>query len=148
MAPPETYFSGQPWTSDVREVVERFYEAARTRDAASIAELVDERFAAEAVVREPESLPFGGAHEGVDAIKALFDVLYRPGSESGLADVSVETIIESAGESDKLDHVVVALAFGSLRGEPGRALQWWTFHDFRVVEIRTFYWDTAALGIT
>ena len=146
--PPETYFSGQPWTSDVREVVERFYEAARDGDPAAIEELVDERFLPDAVVREPESLPFGGVHEGTDAIKALFGAIYAPGSGTGFDELGVDTIIEAVGESDKLDHVVVAFAFAAPGIARGRALQWWTFRDFRVAEIRTFYWDTASYALT
>jgi ketosteroid isomerase-like protein len=153
MTPPETYFSGQTWSSDVREVVERFYDALRGGDKDAIAELVDERFAPGVVARQPESLPFGGAYEGLAAVKALYATLAAPGSPVDIERLTVVEIIESVGESDTLDHAVVVLSL-PLRSlptpdtepqpDPLSALEWWTFEDLHVTEIRTFYWDTAA----
>jgi ketosteroid isomerase-like protein len=151
--PPETYFSGQTWSSDVREVVERFYDALRSGDEDAIAELVDERFAPGVVARQPESLPFGGSYEGIGAVKGLYATIAAPGSPIDLERLTVADIIESVGESDTLDQVVVVLSL-PLRSPPTHdpeshpdplsALEWWTFEDLRVTEIRTFYWDTAA----
>ena len=76
---PETYLGALAWTSDVREVVDRFYAAARAGDRAAIEELVSERFAASAVVPE---LPAG---------------------------LSVGDVIEAAGSGDHVDNVVVEL---------------------------------------
>jgi ketosteroid isomerase-like protein len=150
--PPETYLSGQTWSSDVREVVERLYDALRNGDEGAIAELVDERFAPSVVARRPESLPFGGAHEGAAAVKGMYAALAAPGSPFDVERLTVAEIIESVGESDTLDHVVVVLSL-PLRAlptpdgphpDPLSALEWWTFEDLRVTEIRTFFWDTAA----
>jgi ketosteroid isomerase-like protein len=146
MTPPETYYSGQTWASDVREVVERFYDALRREDAAALDELVDERFVPDVVVRQPDSLPFGGVHEGVEAVKRLFAAL---GGSIDLPRLTIDEVIESVGESDRVDHVVVAVSFpatGADAAEPERwrALEWWTFEDLRVAAIRSFYWDPAA----
>jgi ketosteroid isomerase-like protein len=149
MAPPETYYSGQTWSSDVREVVERFYDALRRGDTDAIDELVEERFAPDVVARQPESLPFGGVYEGIDAVKRLFAALGAPDAPVDVERLAVEEIIESVGEPDRVDHVVVAVSFplpGAEVADPGRwhALEWWTFRELRVAELRTFYWDTAA----
>jgi ketosteroid isomerase-like protein len=149
--PPETYLSGQTWSSDVRELVERFYDALRRGDGDAIDELVDERFAPSAIARQPESLPFGGVHEGIAAVKRLLAALGAVESPIDPSGLVVAEIIESVGESDRLDHVVVALSMPMRATEAGDAgampvLEWWTFEDLRVAEIRTFYWDTARLG--
>jgi hypothetical protein len=145
---PETYFASQPWTSDVREVVERFYAAASSRDQVAIAELIDERFDPAAVVREPEWQPFGGVYEGAQAIKALYAELCSSASSIDFGQLTVEEVIEAVSESDKIDHIVVSFSFPTSSAERGHALQWWTFKNLRVAEVRTFYWGTAASGVS
>ena len=144
MTPPETYFGPQTWSSDVREVVERFYAALRDRELAALGELIDDRFAPGVVVREPESLPLGGSHRGPIAVKQLLAKLVATDSPVDVARLSVEEIIESVRESDQLDHVVVALTVPWRERNAAPALAWWMFEDLRVAEIRTFHWDLGS----
>ena len=61
---PETFVSAHSAVSDTRDAVERFYAAVRARDPKGIADLIDDWFAADVVVSEPDSLVYGGRYEG------------------------------------------------------------------------------------
>ena len=139
MSPPETYFAGQVWSSDVRELVERFYEALRDRDLATVDDLIDERFLGSVTVHEPESLPFGGVHSGPAAAKRLFAALAARDSPVSIDGLSIDHVIESVSESDQLDQVVVALTVPWRTGDGSRAgaLAWWTFENLGVARIRS-----------
>jgi len=129
--------------SDLRVMVDSFYGALNARDVESLGQIVDESFAPDAILRRPESLPGGGAMEGAAKIKKFMTAIAT--MEGGPMDVSalrVHEVIEHAGE--EADHVVVELRF-PFNGSPMSALEWWTLRDLKVVEIRAYYWDTAAM---
>jgi ketosteroid isomerase-like protein len=129
--------------SDLRVIVEQFYGALIARDADAVGEVIDEYFAADAKLRRPESLPGGGTLEGADRIKRLMvAVASADGGPLDPAEMRVENVLESTAEDE--DHVFVALGI-PWAGARTEALEWWTIRDFKVVEIRAFYWDTAAM---
>ena len=146
---PETFVHPLGAFSDTREVVERFYAAVRARDEAAVADLVQDWFAPDVVVKEPESLIYGGSYAGIDAARRVLGGIASPRSSLDGSKLEIEQIVEAVAESDKLDHVFVAISFallppGSDASIPMRAVQWWIFRDLQVASIESFYWDTAA----
>jgi ketosteroid isomerase-like protein len=135
--------------SDVREIVETFYECLNRRDAGALDELISEHFWPDAVLRLPDSLPYGGVYEGSDKIKRLFVGAASAKEAVGPAELALADVAECPRDGD--DQVVVQLAFAWIPpggGEPvrSRSVEWWKFRDLRVVEITAYYWDTAAFG--
>jgi ketosteroid isomerase-like protein len=136
-------------TSDLREVVERFYAAIGAADVAALSELIDAAFAPDVVVREPDSLVYGGTYEGIEQVKRAFSGIASPRSPLDASKLAVDQIIEAVTESDRLGYVFAAISF-PLRSPrasteiPMRALEWWTFRDLHVARLEAFYWDTAA----
>jgi hypothetical protein len=129
--------------SDLRLIVESFYDALRARDVQAIEDLVDEHFADGAALLRPESLPGGGVTAGAETIKRFMSAAAT--MEGGPLDVSqmvVAEILEHAGED--CDHVVAEVRF-PLGAGATTALEWWTLRDLKVIEIKAYYWDTAAM---
>jgi hypothetical protein len=146
---PETYISPIGAPSDPREVVERFYAAVSAKNVDAIVQLADDRFAPDVVVREPESLPYGGSYEGLEKVKRLFTGLASPRSPIDAEQMVIAEIMEAVSVADHLNHVVVAIRFpwtvpGAEEPLQTKALEWWTFTDLKVTEIQAFYWDTGA----
>jgi ketosteroid isomerase-like protein len=129
--------------SDLRVIVEQFYDALVARDPEGVASAIDEHFAPDARLLRPGSLPGGGELAGAEKIKRLMGAV--AGARSGPLDpatMRIERVLEDT--HGDLDHVVVELSF-PWAGTPTRALEWWTVRDLKVLEIRAFYWDTAMM---
>ena len=141
---PETYLGAQAWTSDVREVVDRFYAGLREGDRAALDELVGERFSSSVVVREPPTSPVRGDYEGPAEVARWLSALLDSGPADALEALAVGEVIESVGDPDYIDHIVVELTIPLSSGTESRALAWWRFANLRVAEVRTFYWDLGA----
>ena len=144
---PEALRVGGGERSDVREVVETFYDSVNRRDAAGLSEVIAEYFAPDVVLRLPDSLPYGGTYEGSDAIERLFVGAASAEEPVGPAELALEEVAECPRDGE--DQVVVRLAFAWIPpggGEPVRSqsVEWWRFRDLQVVEITAYYWDTAA----
>jgi len=130
---------------DRRAALREIYAAFVSKDLAVVSAITDRYFARDIVIREPESLPYGGAYEGFDAAKALFDGLVDPRSAIDAAKLQVDELIGS-GDSP---HLVAAVSFpwqppGAEKALSMRALEWFTFRGLEVVEIQVFLWDAAA----
>jgi hypothetical protein len=129
--------------SDLRLIVESFYNALSARDADGVGAIIDESFAPEAILRRPESLPGGGAIDGAGKIKKFMAaVAAMEGGPMDVSSLKIHDVLEHAGEDG--DSVVVELRF-PFNGTQTSALEWWTVRDLKVVEIRAYYWDTAAM---
>lgn len=122
-------------SADTRRIVSACYAAASANDVASIIELMDP----DVVLREAPSMPNGGVHRGVDHVMqalipvfALFD----------LARLTIEKIVVDGEYGIGL----VDLPFRDRAGESCQVSEVWRVQNSRVVEIRPFYWDTAAIA--
>jgi ketosteroid isomerase-like protein len=116
-----------------RAIVERFLQAARERDLATMRALS----ADDIRVIEADSLPYGGEHVGLDAFLELSRQVFR---QLGITELRIERIIPD-------EDLVVVLA--TIRGTPpGMApfempiTEIWQVQDGRIREIRPFYMDT------
>lgn len=126
------------------ELVRAFYEALNTGDGRAIATLVDETFADAAAVEFPPSLPYGGVVEGAKRLRRMFAAMASGQISFGPRQIDVERLIADG------DHVVAVLGFDwhPPEGMPpivSGASELWSFTDGKVVGIRAYYWDTAAL---
>ncbi len=141
--------------SERASVVRNFYEALSTGDADAVRALVRERFADDATLTWPDSLPYGGTVAGKARLERVL----------GRAAGSAERVLGTAAGSAELvgvqklrlvdlidggDRVAAQLEFdwyapngaGSLPGTG--AIEVWTFTGDFVHEIKAYYWDTAA----
>jgi ketosteroid isomerase-like protein len=126
------------------EVVREFYRAIAAKDAAALGQLLSSRFDPEVTITWPESLPYGGTVKGARALSALFVGMLKATKPVGPA------AIEVLGLTDGGDEVAARLEFdwyapGSSTAIRTGALELWSFtENGSVLEIRAYYWDTAA----
>jgi ketosteroid isomerase-like protein len=129
------------------DVVRKVYAAFNSCDPARIATMAAECFADDIVVREPESLPWGGVYEGLDIVTAMTVGISSPESPIVAAQIVVQQLITAEPEPDGTAQVVAVVSFpwrGPLQVIPMRALEWFTVRAGKVAEIQVFLWDTAA----
>jgi len=128
------------------QVVRDLYAALNRRDANAIGALVEAHFADDVVLYEPASLPWGGTHEGRKRVGRMFaGMAAAPAGQSPMDPEKIEVERVAAGPSE----VAVLLRFpfavpGGDTVESG-AVEWFTFADGRVTEVRAVYLDSAAL---
>jgi ketosteroid isomerase-like protein len=125
------------------DVVREFYRAIAERDGEALAQLVQQRFAPEATVVWPDSLPYGGTIAGSRKLAKVFAGLASAPSPAGPSGTTLTDLVDGG------DRLAAQLEFewrapGSETGVASGALELWTFADGRVQEIRAYYWDTAA----
>ncbi len=128
----------------VDEVVRAFYAALNGRDVAGLNALVSNHFADDVVVAFPPSLPYGGQLRGAPVVGKVFAGLATSKANVGPKEVAVRAVL-----ADR-DRAVALLDFdwfppGGGDAVSSGACESWRFEHGRVVEIRAYYWDTAAL---
>jgi ketosteroid isomerase-like protein len=126
------------------EIVRQFYAAVDRQDADALGDLVDSAFDDQVAVRFPESLPYGGVVTGAATVRKIFRGLASGKSPVGPRQLRVDAVV---GDGDL---VVAVLSFnwyavGGSEPVPSGACETWRFEGGRVVELRAYYWDTAAL---
>jgi ketosteroid isomerase-like protein len=121
--------------AETRRVVSACYAAASANDAAAIIELMDP----DVVLHEAASMPNAGVHRGVD------QVMQALGPVFALFDLSRLTI-EKIVVDGEYGIGLVDLPFRDRAGESCPVSEVWRVRNSRVVEIRPFYWDTAAIA--
>jgi hypothetical protein len=127
------------------DVVRAVYSAFKTLDSDIIEETARVYFADTVVVREAESLPWGGNYEGIETVAAMTKGLASPESPIDAANLRIDHL-HVGRTSNGITHVLAAVSF-PWRGTttiPMRALEWFTVHNGKVVEIQVYLWDTAA----
>jgi ketosteroid isomerase-like protein len=127
-----------------RAILERYYSALGHKDADELRSSIEEGFATDAVLRISDSLPYGGAHAGREAILEMlmgFVTTTTPVIEPD--QITIERMVEE-GDSIVAKAVFPWLAPGASEPIPMSAFEWFTFRDGRVSEMVVSYWDTAA----
>lgn len=124
-------------------VVRRFYDAITRKDAEAIRAVIEECFDSEARLVLPESLPYGGAHQGASRLSRMFAGMAKTQGAGGPGDLALTEVIDDG------EKVVAHLSFtwtapGASSSIPHEALEIWTFVEGKATEIRGFYWDTHA----
>jgi ketosteroid isomerase-like protein len=135
-----------PELMDPPDIVRAVYAALCSLDPAEMSRVGGEYFDDDIVVREPESLPWGGFHQGKELVIGLMAGIGDPASPIDAANLSIDNVIHTP--DGDLHQVIAAVSF-PWRGadpEPGhmRALEWFTVRAGKVTEIRIYLWDTAA----
>ncbi|WP_067671539.1 nuclear transport factor 2 family protein [Nocardia miyunensis] len=125
------------------DVVREFYRAIAERDGDALARLVQHRFAPEASVTWPDSLPYGGTIAGARKLAKVFAGLASAPTPVGPSGTTLTDLVDGG------DRIAAQLEFdwhapGSGQAVRSGALELWTFADGLVQELRAYYWDTAA----
>ncbi|MBB3600652.1 ketosteroid isomerase-like protein [Mycolicibacterium sp. BK556] len=135
---PETTFSP-------RQLVTDFYNALSAADTETIVRAIENRFAENAAIEWPPSLPHGGRIEGARRLRGVFSASANPDAPAGAKNLR---LVNAIGDGDE---VVAWITFdwlqpGSAAPVANQALELWRFTDGQVQEIRAFYWDTDAIS--
>lgn len=128
-----------------RQLVTDFYNALSAGDTETIVRTIETRFADDAAIEWPPSLPHGGRVEGARRLRAVFAASADPDAPAGAKNLR---LVSAIGDGDD---VVAWITFdwlqpGSVATAPNQALELWRFADGVVQEIRAFYWDTDAIS--
>jgi ketosteroid isomerase-like protein len=128
-----------------RQLVADFYNALSAADTETIVRTIETRFAENAAIEWPRSLPHGGRVEGARRLRAVFTASANPDAPAGAKNLK---LVSAIGDGDE---VVAWITFdwlqpGSTAPVPNQALELWRFSDGVVQEIRAFYWDTDAIS--
>ena len=120
-------------TEATRSVITMAYKAAQASDMAAITEILHP----DVVLHEAASLGNGGVHRGLQNVLQAMAYVFETFDMSQLAldDIVVD---------GQLAVGLVNLVFRNREGGCSVA-EVWRVHDGRVVEVRPFYWDTAAI---
>lgn len=127
--------------AEPREIVQAFYAAAASKDAAALADLLATSFREDAAVEWPAGLPYGGRFEGTRVLGKVFAGLAAEGAPLGPEKLEVASLVDGG------EQIAAQVTFDFRVGDtviPSGALELWTFVDGLVAEIRAYYWDTAA----
>lgn len=127
------------------EIVRAVYAALTSVDPDTIHAAAAEYFDHDIVVREPESLPWGGIYQGRELVTGLMANIGDPASPIDAANLTIDNLVHTP---DGDTHQVIAAVSFPWRGAgtpiPMRALEWFTVRAGKVTEIRIYLWDTAA----
>ncbi len=119
-------------------VVESLYAAMRDGDIPAAAALLDP----DVVLHEPPSLPYSGVHHGFDAVVA---VMGQASAVLDVGNVQVEQIFADADRVVALIEVPIRAATDS-RIRSMSLAECFRLQAGKIVEIRPFYWNAAALA--
>ncbi|KAA9160515.1 nuclear transport factor 2 family protein [Amycolatopsis acidicola] len=130
--------------SEASAVVTAFYEAVSKQDGDAVRSVVRDNFAEDAVLRWPESLPYGGSVAGKSKLERVLAGAASAGQTAGVQNLRLTGVVDGG------DTVAAQLEFDwrdpkSERVVTGTgAVEVWSFTGGRVGEIKAYYWDTAA----
>ncbi|WP_437316791.1 nuclear transport factor 2 family protein [Sorangium sp. So ce385] len=120
-----------------QQVIQSIYDAGKAGDFETVLSFMDP----DLVIEEAESLPYGGTYRGPEGFRRLITRVFE----------SVRTFhVEVDGMVADGDQVIVMLRLklglkGSDREFETKVAEYWRLRDGKVIELRPFYWDTAAL---
>ncbi|WAJ45349.1 nuclear transport factor 2 family protein [Mycobacterium sp. Aquia_216] len=120
-------------TEATRGVITAAYTAAKASDMARITEILDP----DVVLHEAASLGNGGVHRGIQNVLQAMAYVFET---FDMAKLTVDDIVVDR----ELAVGLVNLVFRDREGGCSVA-EVWRVHDGRIVEVRPFYWDTAAI---
>lgn len=119
------------------DIVRSIYEAGMKGDINGTLPFLDP----DVVIHEAASLPYGGEYHGLEGFSRLlaavfssfktFQVDVKELLDAGPAIIAIIELRVTLKESDRIVEMPVA--------------EVWRLRDGKVVDLRPFYWDTAAL---
>jgi ketosteroid isomerase-like protein len=133
--------------SSAATIVRAVYRAFTSQESAVTESALRTLFADEIVIREPESLPWGGVYHGIESAVSMAAAIATPQSPIVATELKVERLFECEADDVGTAHVVAFTTF-PWRGPKSTvsmcALEWFTVRDGKVREIQVFLWDTSA----
>jgi hypothetical protein len=133
--------------SMAEDTVRAVYRAFGSGAPEAIAAMAAEYFGEGIVIREAESLPWGGVYEGLETASAMAAGISSPQSPIVAAELIIERLITGSADADGAVQVVAVTSFpwrGAGGTIPMRAMEWFTVRAGKVEEIQIFLWDTSA----
>jgi hypothetical protein len=131
-------------TKDAATLLKELFRGAitsiKTTDSQLEAQLLEKYIDPNVIVYQPDSLPWGGEHHGIDAFKRAFAHIKRN------LDVNGFEIRDILGRNDYamvLSFSRMKLADGTIYGGYQSEHTWWK--SGKIVEVRVFWFDTAAV---
>lgn len=124
--------------SEVRSLVERMYAVAGAGDWAAVAELLADDF----VIEEAAGLPYAGKWRGKNAMREVYELVM-----GSWRDPKVDIHAITAGDSHAVGLLTLTVtAPGTGVRYSFRIAEMFRVEDGKVVEIRPYYYDTAAVA--
>ncbi|AUX42405.1 uncharacterized protein SOCE26_038360 [Sorangium cellulosum] len=120
-----------------QQVIQSIYDTGKTDDFETILSFMDP----DLVIQEAESLPYGGTYHGPEGFHRLIARVFE--SVRSL-HVEVEGMLADGDQVIAMLRVKLGLK-GSDREFETKVAEYWRLRDGKVIELRPFYWDTAAL---
>ncbi len=120
-----------------QQIVEAIYDAAKRGDLPTIMSYIDPEI--EAI--EADSLPYGGTFHGLEGFQKLFSLVFASWRSF---EFEVDSVLDGGAYVVALMRVKIGLK-GSDTVVDTRVAEFWKLRDGKVIELRPFYWDTAAL---
>jgi hypothetical protein len=136
MALPETTAPEGADETHTRAAIERFYDGMLTADLAAVETVLHP----DVVVSEPSSLPYGGAHVGIEAVVALLGTLC---AGIALDDVRRGDVLVLGGRAAAFLEVPFSLADGALQFLP--VVETFLVENGLISQVTPYYFDTATL---
>lgn len=123
-----------------RELMAVRVDARMRDDEAALRAMVHPDF----VLEDPASLPFGGRYEGAEGYFRFWRAL-----NEAITDLSFS--VDGLFEAKETPELVVAMTVGGRSTATGKTfstqiLERWSFRDGKLVGLKPFYFDTAALA--
>jgi uncharacterized protein len=127
-----------PTTASTRAVVDRFYELAEANQPEAIAEILDP----DVLNWEAESLPYAGVYRGREAVVSLLRVLFN-----GIDLSTVNHIAILADGERAASFLEVPFTFDNPElPNVMPVIETFLVRNGLIVEIRPYYFDSAAIG--
>ncbi len=131
------------------DVIREVYAAFKSLDPSVIEEMCTTHYAPDVVLREAQSLPWGGVYNGLVAVRDLTLGICNPQNPIDASKLEVLELFHGANEAREVEHVVAAVSFPWKVGDSEpvlmRAMEWFTLNkELKVIELQVFMWDTAA----
>jgi len=120
------------------QVVQSVYEAFGKGDLPAVLAAFDPQIE----IVEAESLPYAGVYRGHGGVSQLMQTI---GDVWEVFDVSMERLVAHDDEVIALLQIKARLR-GSARPLEMPVVEVWKLRDGKVLGIRPFYWDTAAIA--
>ena len=120
-----------------QQIIQSIYDAAKCGDLATILSFIDPEIEA----FEADSLPYGGTYHGHEGFRRLFSLVFQSWRSF---EFEVDDILDAGEHVVGLLRVKVGLR-GSDSDVTTKVAEFWKLRGGKVIELRPFYWDTAAL---
>lgn len=121
-----------------QQVIQSIYEMGKTGDFETMLSFMDH----DLVIHEADSLPYGGTYHGPEGFRRLITAVFQTFRSF---EVEVDGMLSDGDQVIAMLRLKLGLK-DSDRVFETRVAEYWRLRDGKAIELRPFYWDTAALA--